>query len=101
MSGAGGKTGLRRGPDRRLGPAGKRASGPGLRFGPGRIGLVGFREKGSGPRVWAAGLGSWVLGLGFFSYFFPLFYFKHHSNLFEFKRIQTPMKSSKIKYAPA
>ena len=58
--GAGLVEALRSGPDRaeprRPGPAEERASGPGLRFGPGRIGLVGFREKGSGPRVWVAGL---------------------------------------------
>ena len=43
----------------------------------GWCGLLG-QEGRSGPPGW--------VGFGFFfSYFFPLFYFKHHSNLFEFK----------------
>ena len=62
----------RSGPDqaepRRPGPAEERASGPGLRFGPERIGLVGFREKGSGPRVWVAGL--FLLGSFLFLFLF-------------------------------
>ena len=43
----------------------------------GWCGLLG-QEGRSGPPGW--------VGFGFlFSYFFPLFYFKHHSHLFEFK----------------
>ena len=69
----------------------KRASqgnGLGRRAGPRAQGVTregaGTREEGGLGRP-----GAWVgLGchLGFpISYFFPLFYFKHHSNLFEFK----------------
>ena len=74
MSGAGGETGLRRGPDRRLGPAGKRASGPELRSGP------------RGERwVWAGKLGlGVVLGFSFSTSISILFLTQ--AQLFEFKR---------------
>jgi len=68
-------------------PAGpRRWSRPGRR---GKRAARGRRERETGPSGGKEKVGPvcWVgLGLGFpISYFFPLFYFKHHSNLFEFK----------------
>ena len=112
--GAGLVEALRSGPDRaeprRPGPAEERASGPGLRFGPGRIGLVGFREKGSGPRVWAAGLGC-EEGLGRvlgsliqtsfpFLILFPITQLKNYLNSNEFK-FKLLYKQTKQNHAPA